>query len=233
MDAAADAGTDAAIAFDGACLAAPGPVMVLAGSFCIDSTEVSNAHYAAYLASDAGLANTGPCSYKTTHVPSNWPPSRTDTPVTEVDWCDAYAYCAWAGKRLCGMVGGGAAVGLTDMTDQWFSACTHGNDGAHAFAYGSSFVAGTCNTPELDAGDVVPVGTLTGCVGGYPGLFDMIGNVYEWEDACIGNAGASDVCVARSGSYSDPPGASDNCEGSGTSARNFAQPDFGFRCCYP
>lgn len=33
--------------------------------------------------------------------PENYP----NRAVGCVDWCDAHAYCAWAGKRLCGKVG--------------------------------------------------------------------------------------------------------------------------------
>ena len=220
-------------ASDGACPGTQGPTPVRVGSFCIDSTEVTNAQYSTFLAQDSG-AMPPECSFKTTHVPDVWPAARGDTPVTYVDWCDAYAFCSWAGKRLCGKVGGGPSTFLADTTDQWYSACTHAGDGAHAYAYGNSFVAGNCNTPESsDAGDIVPAASLPLCVGGYPGVYDMIGNVYEWEDSCVGTAGASDLCVTRSGSWYDPTGPNDTCANSGSSARNFTQPDFGFRCCSP
>jgi formylglycine-generating enzyme required for sulfatase activity len=224
--------SDGGDAGEGGCPGTAGPVAIRVGSFCIDSTEVTNGQYAEFLAQDGG-AMPSTCAFKTTHVPDVWPAARVDTPVTWVDWCDAYAFCSWAGKRLCGKVGGGPSTSLTDDTDQWYSACSHANDGAHAYAYGNAFVVGTCNTPESDAGGVVPVATLTNCVGGYPGVYDMIGNVYEWEDSCVGTAGASDLCVARSGSYIDPAGSSQMCTTAGSSARNLTQPDIGFRCCSP
>jgi formylglycine-generating enzyme len=231
-DGGEESSTDAA-ASDGACPGTGGPVAVHAGSFCIDSTEVTNAEYASFLAVNYGGSVPPVCAFKSTYVPIEWPAASADTPVVWVDWCDAYVFCAWAGKRLCGKVGGGPSTSLADTTDQWFSACSHDDDGAHDYAYGDTFVPRTCNTPESDAGGVLPVGTLAGCTGGYPGAFDMIGNVYEWEDSCVGSAGATDSCALRSGSFVDPPGASDTCANSGAQARNFTQPDFGFRCCSP
>jgi hypothetical protein len=40
-------------------------------------------------------------------------------PITNVDWCDAYAYCAGIGKRLCGKIGGGTLDqgGLDDVIE--------------------------------------------------------------------------------------------------------------------
>ena len=51
----------------------------------------------------------------------------------------------------------------------------------------------------------VPVGSLAGCQGGFPGVFDMSGNAAEWEDSC-GRAAADastakDPCILRGGSY--------------------------------
>jgi sulfatase modifying factor 1 len=218
---------------DAACPGMAGPAAIRVGSFCIDSTEVTNGQYADFLAQDGGAMPAVCTSFKTTHTPKVWPAPRVDTPVTYIDWCDAYAYCAWAGKRLCGKIDGGAATALTDTTDQWYSACTHAGDGAHAFAYGNAFQPGTCNTPESDAGGVLPVASLPQCVGGYAGLHDMIGNAYEWEDSCVGTAGLNDLCVWRSGSYIDPSGSSQTCASAGSSARGLVQPDIGFRCCSP
>jgi hypothetical protein len=94
----------------------PGPAMVPAGAFalptmCIDATEVTNAHYAAFLASSpAPGSGPGACTWNVRYEPLfHWPPppERAAFPVVDVDWCDAFAYCAWAGKRLCGDPGGG------------------------------------------------------------------------------------------------------------------------------
>lgn len=77
-----------------------------AGTWCTDSTEVTRAQYAVFAASasfdDPRLPSF--CSWKTSYTPTaHWNDSpRDDRPVTRVDWCDAYMYCTWAGKRLCG-----------------------------------------------------------------------------------------------------------------------------------
>ncbi len=236
-DATLDAPTDASTT-DGGCPGTAGPQPVSAGGFCIDSTEVTNAQYKSFLAASFGPTSRSECSWKTSYVPTSWPPgSGTDAyPVTYVDWCDAFAFCEWAGKRLCGRIGGGP-VALSSATDpnadQWYAACSHAGDANHVYPYGSSFSSATCNVPEDDAGATVPVGSLSACTGGYPSLFDMVGNVYEWEDSCSAASGPTDSCNVRAGSYIDPPGASQTCARNATVARKFADVDFGFRCCAP
>jgi hypothetical protein len=93
------------------------------GRYCIDSTEVTNAHYAAFLAMSP--------------TPSSGWPAPVDQgrhPVTFVDWCDAFAFCRWAGKRLCGKIGDGANA-PADLANaaksQWFNACTAGGTKAY------------------------------------------------------------------------------------------------------
>lgn len=227
----------------------PGPPLVLVpapsgspvSSYCVDATEVTNAQYAVFLA--APPAAQGPaCGWAGTHIPSSgWPAtSKGDYPVVYVNWCDAFAYCKWAKKRLCGRVGGGANS-FGDFADatksEWYNACSGG--GTKTFPYGVAYEAKRCVGNEYATTNVArSVGSATGCEGAYPGLFDLSGNVREWEDSCNGTTGASDKCRVRGGSF-DVPAYALEC-GYGTSAsqpsyvypsRSYQSASIGFRCC--
>jgi formylglycine-generating enzyme required for sulfatase activity len=235
VDAIVDA--DAADSTDSAasCPGTAGPTGVRVGTFCIDATEVTSSQYAMFLAVNPQPLPS-PCAFNTDYTPTVWPPVHgiNDEPVVNVNWCDAYAFCGWAGKRLCGKIGGGPVLPALDadpMSDQWFYACSHGGDGTHSFPYGGSYVPGTCNDPQRGAGGVLPVASLSNCIGGYPGIYDMAGNVYEWEDSCSGTTGASDSCDARGGSFLDPPGSGEVCSSNNPPTRSFDDVDIGFRCC--
>src|SRR5262249_26958906 len=93
--------TDAA-----SCSSLHGPAMVRTASLGIDRTEVTNEEYGAFLASGFHLgASAAGCDPTESYVPAaGWPapPERSGRPVTRVTWCAARAFCAWAGKRLCG-----------------------------------------------------------------------------------------------------------------------------------
>ena len=221
-----------------ACVGNAGPAAVAVGSFCVDSTEVTNAEYAAFLATHPDPAGQLPyCSWNTSFAPSTTPPPGSDDyPVVWVDWCDAYAYCQWAGKRLCGRLGGGALApgGMNDPgEDEWYVACSLA--GARTYPYGDAFDPTACNGPEHDAGSVLPASSLPECVGGTAGVLDMVGNADEWIDSCEsqtdGDDGGLDDCERRSGSWEDPSGASQTCAFHRTGSRDFSDHDVGFRCC--
>ena len=74
------------------------------------------------------------------------------------------------------------------------------------------------------------VGSLPGCQGGYPGIFDMVGNVSEWENSCdpATDAGPG-ACALRGGSYDyNFP---QECSLALKAERTYAHPGIGFRCC--
>jgi formylglycine-generating enzyme len=230
---------------DGACGGIHGATLLRVGSgassFCIDPTEVTLRDYRLFLAAaDAGATIVQPpeCSWNTSFGGAN----TLDQfyPVTGVDWCDAYAYCAWAGKHLCGEIGGGPVPYDNSIGDptksQWMAVCSHAPDGGvQQYPYGNTPSATACNGSERDAGGIVEVGSLTGCVGGYPGVFDMSGNVDEWTDSCDHATGKTDCCVSAGGGFHDfetQCGVGDvagpSCPGR---TRADVHSDVGFRCC--
>jgi formylglycine-generating enzyme required for sulfatase activity len=213
--------------------------MIDVGGFCVDETEVTNAEYAAWLASGPDLgAQPAECAFNSTFVPqSGWPASGSEAsfPVVYVDWCDAYAFCAQTGKRLCGHIGGGALdpSELADATvSQWFFACT--SSATNDFPYGDAYSPTACNGADLTQPDklkaVKQMLACRGASGPFSDVYDMSGNVHEWEDACSATSGSSDACRLRGGSYKTGALLL-RCDADTTLARGMSDSRTGFRCC--
>ncbi|MFO7567066.1 MAG: SUMF1/EgtB/PvdO family nonheme iron enzyme [Enhygromyxa sp.] len=216
------------------CGACPnGPISVAVGDYQIDGTEVTAAQYAQFLEVEfapdyfESVLPTG-CEFKTDFTPALFPANPPESiPVVGVDWCDAWAYCNWAGKHLCGSIGGGPAP-LNEVqnpaTNEWYQACTHG--GVNNYPYGLGYDPSACNTQDAEWEQLTDVGGLPTCEGGYPGVFDMSGNVWEWTNACNDQG----ECRRRGGSmYSNAVNA--RCGIDSVRSRDFRADSQGFRCC--
>jgi hypothetical protein len=186
-----------------------GPALVNAGDrFCIDATEVTVDQFAVFI--DAGVdpaTQIEHCRTNTSYVPLG-ATDAGDEPVNGVDWCDAFSFCAWAGKKLCGPIddapadaGSGVDAGFVHglsfddiplrEKNGWLWIC-QGGDRALPYPYGYDEDASAgCSEP---GGGFLPPQVrrvAVGCEGPFPGLFDMTGNTQEWIDAC-----SSGVCAA-------------------------------------
>jgi formylglycine-generating enzyme required for sulfatase activity len=241
-----DAAPDTAPDTSYVCPRGRGPDMVNVGSavpFCIDTTEVTNLQYKAFLddpkidlSLEPEVCRTRNDGYAPTSSDGGGlnVTTRADHPVVNVDWCDAYAFCKWAGKRLCGTIGGGAlapGAATVPSVSQWAHACTRG--GVNSYPYGLIFNKAACNIgrPEFPI-NTVPVGSKKGCVGGYVGMFDMVGNVEEWVDFCRMDPAEGWVC----GVIGSPYTASDaeaTCQGFYDDPMIDHWVARGFRCCAP
>ena len=215
------------------CGACPDGEDIAISNYTIGGTEVTYGQYGQFLAIafDPGYLTgllPAECAFKADFIPDQWPVHPAPTiPVAGVDWCDAAAYCAWSGRRLCGAIGGGPAA-LHDVqnaaANEWFRACSGG--GVSNYPYGLNYDPSLCNTKDAGFDQTVEVGILAGCEGGSPGLFDMSGNVWEWTHACNDDG----ECQRRGGSYfSDGP--SSRCAINSVRARDHRNNNTGIRCC--
>lgn len=209
--------------------------------YLIDRTEVTRGQYQAWLDTEPTTAGqSSDCTWNDRFVPDAacmadpavQQSDATNHPQVCVDWCDAYAYCLRVGKRLCGGLGGGGAV-FTEFAninyDQWYNACT--SHGTNAFPYGASYDEQACNGSDYSGTDnqTIQVGTLESCQTP-AGVFDLSGNVWEWEDCCNGSGPAA-YCKIRGGSAFNAGSTSLRCVENGTGDRNHFYPQVGFRCC--
>jgi sulfatase modifying factor 1 len=212
-----------------------GPLLVmLPQGYCIDATEVTRAQYAAWLDTNPQTLSQPPqCSWNDSFEPlCEWPlEGKGNHPVVCVDWCDAFAYCQGVGKRLCGKIGGGAN-GFYDVdnasTSQWYSACSMA--GVRDYPYGDTYEDAACHGRKNDPETTIEVGDLASCQS-YLGVFDLSGNVWEWEDACADSIGRFDECRVRGGGFDSDGRMRCDVVTMTKTNRFLAAPNLGFRCC--
>ena len=151
---------------------------VQVAAFTIDRTEVTVAAYEA-------CVSAGACSATDSGEFCNaGRPDRATHPVNCVDWHQASAYCAWAGKRL--------------PTEQEWEYAARGDD-ARGFPWGNEEVgARACWNRWSSRLGTCPVGSHPRGASPF-GVLDMAGNVGEWT-ASEHEAGAR---VDRGGSWHD------------------------------
>jgi formylglycine-generating enzyme len=213
--------------------------MVDMGGWCIDSTEVTQSQYQAFLVAKGGDVGGQPsaCSWNTSYAPATsgnqCTPStfsytvRPNHPIGCVDHCDAMAFCSWAGKRLCGRTSGGGLTpgsALPISEQQWRWACSNG--GTTTYPYGALYVPETCND---DTSGPVIVASMRACHGTsspFSSLYDMAGNVSEWIDSCTADG---TYCALVGGDYPATDAARCNFEATFPRAETAAYT--GFRCC--
>ncbi len=235
-------------------------------SVCIDTTEVTRAQYAAFV-SDSNGHDQGTRLDACGKAPFRDDPDAACSqqavvckgdcaahPQVCVTHCNAQAFCAWAGKRLCSTVKGVTpdAIALGDArVAEWIAACGNGagteGDPRTIFPYGSSLDSAKCNTDghtptgcAVSPGScgTLPTGSLQGCrgEGASDKVFDMSGNVHEWMGLTDESA-KSPVPRAqfRGGSFSkslfDPSGDFACVTSGGSAAIDLPVADIGIRCC--
>ena len=165
---------------------------------------------------DAGMAQIGDFYIDIYEYPNR----KGALPRVNVTWSEAQNLCRARGKRLC-------------AGDEWERACK----GLHnyLYGYGVAFEHNRCNTPYKEGKiwkrgrGLVPSGSFGECTNDY-GVYDMIGNVWEWTDAWY--SPAKQWHVVRGGSWFH----SANLARSDTRYGRFLESDYrldlvGFRCC--
>jgi formylglycine-generating enzyme required for sulfatase activity len=188
--------------------------LVNVAAFAIDVTEVTARDYAACVAA-------GACKPATEAATCNDARTKPTHPANCVDWNDAHAFCAWAGKRLpTEEEWEYAARGGDERAYPWGDAAPMTNM-VNALGDGDGF-AGTSPVASYDAGRS-PFG-----------VWDMAGNVWEWTDSAWSDDYASpreyDLKVARGGGFGSSSPALLRATARGSHRVSFRDAHLGFRC---
>lgn len=220
--------------------------MTQVAGYCVDNLEVSRAEYAAWLSTSPAVSGQESwCLFNKAFEPGAACMADptvcvgdcSSHPQVCVDWCDAVAYCSAHGKRLCGGVNSAAPTPghLADPADdQWQAACTVA--GGVVYPYGMTYGEDTCNGVDHGKGTTVPSGSMLACKSTSPlvGIFDMSGNVAEWEfyHEYYDEPHPLSYASTRGGSFVSNQSAL-SCALHAMVPIATQSPTIGFRCCAP
>ena len=207
--------------------------MVRIGKFCIDQTEVTRGDYLPILALPRDKRNAPDyCAWNTEDDPDiDRSPVALEFPIGNVNICDAITYCAWRNKRLCGKIGGGTLT-LFEFNDamksEWFSVCSA--NGTQTFSYPGAYDVDKCWVNAAQASAVHTKPQCAGATAPYSNVFDMVGNVLEWEASCSAWPPAkTTACRVRGGYCTDKDGATCAWDAQPMAYERYAGTSF--RCC--
>lgn len=197
------------------------------GSYCMDVNEVTVAQMEAYdgatPSAPAGLPS------KCATIWDHWYPRDVgidkSEPAINTNWCQAWAYCRWAGKRLCRSIDTKGAITLANSELGW--ACGQGATKT-ARPYGTAYVKGTC---DVESGRSTPIAITTtpachGASAPYDKVLNLIGSAEEWSDECPDATG----CLARGGYFGHASNVA-VCAYEFKYALGAQYASLGFRCC--
>jgi serine/threonine-protein kinase len=142
------------------------PHTVYLEAFWIDQTEVTNGMYVRCV--EAGACTLPSQKNSRTRLQYYGNPAYEDYPVIYVNWQQANAYCAWAGRRL--------------PTEAQWEKAARGVDGRR-FPWGNATPQTTWLNWNGEIGDTSTVGSYLEGASPY-GALDMLGNVLEWVSDC-------------------------------------------------
>ena len=187
-------------------------------TFYIDLFEVTNAQFVAF------TQETGYVSDAEQGGGTGWRAylnGRDNHPAVKISWNDATAYCEWAGRRL-------------PSEAEWEKAA-RGSEGL-LYPWGNEWDPKKANVKEAGFRGTTAVGTFDGA--SPYGVFDMVGNVWEWTadwyQPYPGNTEPDDFYgeqfkVLRGGGWFDEQDQVLSTNRSSTSPEA-ANDDIGFRC---
>lgn len=176
-----------------------GPVrQVSVRSFAMSETEVTTAEFRAF-AEATGYQTAQTCAGSEVGSPipaKNWQnpgygrPVRDDEPVVCVSWLDAKAYVAWLSKET-------GKIYRLPTEAEWEYAARGGRPTGWPWEGGDSAACRYANIANADQPNIGTDKPEATCEDGYTGvspvkafapngygLYDMIGNVWEWVEDC-------------------------------------------------
>lgn len=190
---------------DAGCPTGRGPKMVISDGRCVDESEVTETEFDVGAAADLNsVPRSGYCETSKSARPAN----KRDYPVTNVSWCDAFAFCTWAGKRLCTDVDKSSAVCFEHPVQPYTD----------------------CNLAKNKG----PQPVKTHCKS-TAGVYDAVGNVQEFVD--VGKPTLTDIATWSGGNSYTTAYGPNICTDPYTvylpfdGHVNSKDPNLGFRCC--
>ena len=191
------------------------PLRVSLNAYFIDLTEVSNRDYQEFVTKRGHRAPVG-------WINNQFPAGAGDLPVVGVNWDDARDFCRFVGKRL--------------PTESEWEKAARGTGGQTYPWGGAAFSAANAVTRESGKKGPESVFQTAKDVSPY-GLKHMAGNVREWVDdvfqaypgGTAANAAFGKERVLRGSSWAQSAQMATTFY-RGSSQRNLAWPDVGFRC---